>query len=113
MRKIEVKIRQFFWSLQMTLKPTTYDAVIYKGKKYYIKSSLCGHDIWDLYEKNFKSPTFKRIKGSELKVVHSIKRLKDVFNECMNFQKTSWQLIDCNKQIGKRLSYYNSNNIRF
>ena len=113
MRKIEVKIRQFFWSLKETLKPNTYDAVIYKEKKYYIKSSLCGHDIWDLYEKNFKSPTFKRIKGSELKVVHSFKRFKVVFNQNMHFQKTSWQSIDFNKKLGSRLSYYNSNNIRF
>ena len=113
MRKIEVKIRQFFWSLKETLKPNTYDTVIYNGEKYYIKSSLCGHNIWDLYKKNNEILIIKRIRGEDLKVVHSFKRFKVVFNQNMHFQKTSWQSIDFNKKLGSRLSYYNSNNIRF
>lgn len=33
MRKIEVKIRQFFWALKKSFKPTTDDFVIYQGIK--------------------------------------------------------------------------------
>lgn len=113
MRTLEVKIRQILWSFKRCFKPTTYDCVKYKGEKYYIKSSLCGHNIWDLYEKGNQNPIFKYIKGKDLKIIHSLKRFKVVFNQHLRFQKTSWGLIDCSNPIGTRLSYNNSNDIHF
>lgn len=113
MRKLEVKIRQIIWSISQSFKPTTYDKVIYKGNLYYIKSSLTGEDIWNLFEKSKDKPTYSYIRGNEVKIVHSYKRFIIVFKQHMFFQKTSWQRIDCSNPIGRRLSYINSENISF
>ena len=113
MRKIEVKIRQIIWAINQSLKPTTYDLVEYKNEKYYIKSSLTGEDIWNLSKKGDEKPTHYYIKGKDLKVVHSLKRFKNVFKHHMFFQWSSWQKIDCCNPIGSRLSYISSENIRF
>jgi hypothetical protein len=113
MRKIEVKIRQIIWAFKQSLKPTTYDLVIYQGKQYFIKSSLTGENVWNLFEKGEKVPTHKYIKGKELKVVQSVKRFINVFKNHLRFQKQSWDLIDCGNPIGTRLSYHNSEDIYF
>lgn len=113
MRKIEVKIRQIIWALKQSFKPTTYDKVIYNGNIYYIKSSLTGENIWNLFEKTKDKPTYSYIRGNELKIVHSFNRFIRVFKEHMFFQKTSWQRIDCSNPIGTRLSYISSDNIFF
>lgn len=111
MRKLEVKIRQIIWALNRLRTPSTYDLVIYKGNKYYVKSSLTGHNIWNLSIGG--EIKYRLIKGEELRVVYSFKRAKRVFKEMMRFQETSWQSIDLSKPLGTRLSYYNSDNIRF
>lgn len=49
MRKIEVKIRQFLWALKKSFEPTTGDAVIFQGQEYFIKTSLTGENIWNLF----------------------------------------------------------------
>ena len=113
MRKLEVKIRQIIWAINQSFKPTTYDKVIYKGNLYYIKSSLTGENIWNLFEKSNEQPTYSYIRGNELKIVHSFKRIVRVFKQHMRFQKTSWQRIDCSNPIGTRLSYISSDNIFF
>lgn len=113
MRKIEVKIRQLFWAFTEALKPTNYDLVIFQGKRYYIKSSLTGYNIWNLFEKNNSEPIHKYIKGNNLKVVHSIKRFIPIFKQKMYFQKSCWQKLDFSNPFGTRLSYLNSNNIYY
>ena len=113
MRKIEVKIRQIIWSINKSFKPTNYDKVIYKGNVYYIKSSLKGENVWNLFEKTKDNPTYSYIRGNEIKIVNSFERFIRVFKKHMYFQKTSWQRIDCTKPIGTRLSYLSSENIRF
>ena len=113
MRKLEVKIRQIVWSIIQSFKPTTYDYVEYKGDKYYVKSSLTGENIWNLFEKGKDKPTYYYIKGKDLKIIHSLKRFVNVFKHHMFFQWSSWQKIDCRKPIGTRLSYLSSENIRF
>ena len=113
MRKIEVKIRQIIWAFKQSFKPTTYDFVIYQGEKYYIKSSLTGENVWNLFEKDEKEPTHRYIKGKDLKVVQSFKRFINVFKNHLIFQKQSWGLIDCGNPIGTRLSYNNSDDIYF
>ena len=113
MRKIEVKIRQIIWAIKQSFKPTTYDLVIYQGKEYYIKSSLTGENVWNLFEKGEKEPTHRYIKGQDLKVIQSIKRFANVFKNHLKFQKKNWGLIDCGNPIGTRLSYNNSDDIYF
>ena len=113
MRKLEVKIKQIIWAISQSFKPTTYDLVEYNGERYYIESSLTGENIWNLFEKGNDKPTYYRIKGKELKIIHSIKRFKNVFKQHMFFQWSSWQSIDCMNPIGTRLSYINSENIQF
>jgi len=113
MRKIEVTIRQIIWSFRQSFKPTTYDLVIYQGKQYFIKSSLTGENIWNLFEKGEKEPTHRYIKGQDLKIVHSIKRFVNVFRNHLRFQKQSWGSIDACNPIGTRLSYMSSENIYF
>ena len=113
MRKLEVKIRQIIWSIGQSFKPTTYDLVEYKGNRYYIKSSLTGEDVCNLFEKGNEKPTHYRIKGRDLKIAHSFKRFKSVFKHHIFFQWSSWQQIDCGNPIGTRLSYINSENIYF
>ena len=113
MRKIEVKIRQIILAFKQSLKPTTYDLVIYQGKQYFIKSSFTGENVWNLFEKGEKEPTHRYIKGKELKVVQSVKRFINVFKNHLRFQKQSWNLIDCGNPIGTRLSYHNSEDIYF
>lgn len=113
MRKLEVKIRQIIWAINQSFKPTTHDKVIYKGNFYYIKSSLTGENVWNIFENGEKEPTHRYIKGQDLKVVHSYKRFIRVFKQHMFFQKTSWQRIDCSNPIGTRLSYISSDNIFF
>lgn len=112
-RKIEVKIRQVFWAFMQSFKPTTYDLVLYKGKKYFIKSSLTGENIWNLFEQGTTEPTHRCIRGNDIKVVQSVKRFANVFKNHLRFQIQNWQLIDCDNPIGTRLSYYNSENIFF
>ena len=113
MRKIEVKVRQIIWAIKQSFKPTTYDLVIFQEKEYYIKSSLTGENVWNLFEKGEKEPTHRYIKGQDLKVVQSIKRFANVFKNHLKFQKQSWGLIDCGNPIGTRLSYNNSEDIYF
>lgn len=113
MRKLEVKIRQIIWSIYKSFKPTTYDLVEYKGERFYIKSSLTGENVWNLFEKRKDEPTYRYIKGEDLKIVHSLFRFYTVFKSHMFFQWSSWQQIDCSKPLGTRLSYYSSENIKF
>ena len=113
MRKLEVKIRQIIWSINQSFKPTTYDLVEYQNEKYYIKSSLTGEDVWNLSKKGNEKPMYYYIKGKDLKIIHSFKRLKNVFKQHMFFQWSSWQRIDCFNPVGTRLSYLNSENIYF
>lgn len=113
MRKIEVRIRQIIWAAIQSFKPTTYDFVMYKGNKFYIKSSLSGESVWHLYQHGIEQPKYSYIKGSELKIVHSLDRFVKVFKQHLDFQKGSWGLIDCCKPIGRRLCYYSSENIKF
>lgn len=112
-RKIEVTFRQIVWACKQSFKPTTYDSVNYYGNKYYIKSSLVGEDVWDLYRFCEKLPTHRRIKGNEFKLVHSVGRFIYVFKSNYKFQKMNWYSIDCQNSIGTRLSYKNSDNIYF
>lgn len=113
LRKLEVKIRQIAWSVKRSLEPTTYDSVTYKGMSYYIKSSYTGHNKWNLFDSTSQKPIFTNVKGKELKVKHSFRRFVDVVKRHMYFQKSNWESIDCNKNIGSRLSYNNSNDIKF
>ena len=112
-RRIEVKIRQVFWSFRKAFRPVNYDIVVYKGEKFFIKTSFNGHDIWNLYKKGETNPAYKHIKGNELKIVHSVKRFICVFKDSLKFQEYAWGLIDCNNKIGTRLSYKNSEDIYF
>jgi len=112
-RKTEVKIRQIIWAYKQSFKPTTYDLVIYQGKQYFIKSSLTGENVWNLFENGEKEPTHRYIKGQELKVVKSVKRFINVFKDHLIFQKQTWGSIDCDNPIGTRLSYNNSDDIYF
>lgn len=112
-RKIEVLIRILVWSFNQTFKPTTYDDVVYNGKHYYIKSSFTGYNIWNLYESESREQIHSYIKGSDLKIIHSLRRFRVVFKGNLNFQLNNWYMIDCSKPIGSRLSYNNSDNIKF
>jgi hypothetical protein len=111
MRKLEVKIRQFIWAFKQSFKPTTYDLVIYQGEEYYIKSSLIGENVWNLFKKGINTPIHLQVKGNELKVVHSVNRFIKVFKNHLRFQVQYWGLIDHNNPIGTRLSYNNSDDI--
>ena len=113
MRKLEVKIRQIIWAFKQSFKPTTYDLVIYQGKEYFIKSSLTGENVWNLFKKSEKEATHRYIKGQDLKVVQTVKRFINVFKNHLRFQKQSWGLIDYGNPIGTRLSYNNSEDICF
>lgn len=112
-RKLEVKIRQIIWAIKQSFLPTTYDIVIYQSNEYYILPSLTGNNTWDLYVKYSKKPTHRRICGSDLKIKNSYRRTFNQYKNKMNFQKQNWESIDCSKPIGSRLSYINSDNIRF
>jgi hypothetical protein len=123
-RKIEVLLRQFYWAFKESFKPTTYSIVKYHGAEFYIKSSLTGHNIWDLYPLNgkVKASMFfhinpnkgcvEQIHGSQLQVLYSWKKFKEDFKSHLDFQKSYWGLIDEQKPIGTRLSYINSENIK-
>jgi hypothetical protein len=113
MRKIEVKIRQIIWAYKKSFKPTTYDFVIYKGEKYFIKSSLTGENIWNLYKKGEKKPSHNYINGNNFKKINSLKLFTKNFKQHLNFQKQNWGSIDLNNSIGTRLSYISSDNIMF
>ena len=113
MRKIEVKVRQFIWAIKTSLKPTTYDLVEYKGDTFFIKSSLTGEGVWNLFKVGETSATYFYIKNRDLKLLHSFKRFVKVIKWHLHFQETSWGRIDRNKPIGRRLCYYSSENILF
>jgi hypothetical protein len=113
MRKIEVKIRQIIWAFKQSFNPTNYDLVIYQGKEYFIKTSLAGENIWNLFVKYEIKPIHRYIKGQDLKVVHSFKRFINVFKTYLRFQKQNWGLIDYRNPIGTRLCYNNSDDIYF
>ena len=87
MREIEVKIRQIIWAFKISFRPTTYDRVEYKGDYYYIKSSLVGENIWNLFKKDAWLPTYRNILGNEFKIKNSLKRHILVFKFHLNFQK--------------------------
>lgn len=124
-RQIEVVIRQNLYAFVNSFKPTTYSIVKYQGDKFYIKSSLSGHNIWDLYpidkDKtigkfwaiNPQTGAIHRIHGSQLVHVMSWRKFKEDFKSHLQHQKSSWRLIDNRKPIGTRLSYINSENIKF
>lgn len=113
MRKIEVKIRQIIWALKQMKKPTTYDFVIYEKNKYYIKSSLSGHDVWSLFDPITNDRKHSHIVGSALKVVQSPKRNINAFKRHLKFQEQNWGSIDRINPVGTRLSYNNEDDIQF
>ncbi len=113
MRKLEVKIRQIIWSIINAFRPTNYDMVIYKGEKYYIKTSLTGENVWNLFKISSDEIAFYRINGREFNIIHSIRRFISVFKCNMRFQESAWGLIDRQNPLGTRLSYKNSENIYF
>jgi len=113
LRKTEVKIRQIIWAFKQSFKPMTYDFVIYQGEEYFIKSSLTGENVWNLFKKGEKEPIHRCIKGDDIEIVKSFKRFINVFKNHLRFQKESWGLIDYGNPIGTRLSYINSDNIYF
>ena len=112
-RKIEVKIRQIIWAFENSFKPTTYDIVIYKDKEYFIRPTLTAENVWNLFEKDSKEPSYVFINGKNFYLVQSIKRVLNVFKKHLMFQKNSWGSIDCVNPIGTRLSYKNSKDIYF
>lgn len=112
LRKLEVKLRQIVWSVKRSFEPTTYDKVQYNDKQYFVKSSLTGHNKWNLFDSTSQKPIFTNIHGNDLKVKHSFRRFVNVIKQHMSFQKSNWQSIDCYKPIGYRLSYNNSNDIK-
>ena len=107
----------WFWKVSINTKALLLQlkhiVTHHQGKEYYIKSSLTGENVWNLFEKGKKEPTHRYIKGQDLKVVQSIKRFTNVFKNHLKFQKQSWGLIDCGNPIGTRLSYNNSEDIYF
>lgn len=111
-RNIEVKILQIVWSISKAFQPDTYDYVKYVGQKMYIKSALTGHNKWNIYS-NYDKCVRRNINGDELTVCHSLTGLKSKFKQNLKFQKSNWESIDKRKPIGSRLSYINSNNIKF
>lgn len=113
MRKIEVIIRQLVWAFMQSFKPTSYDIVIYKGKRYYIKYNFSSENIWNLFDLNDHSLVKAHVKGSDLKIVQSLKRFVNVFKTHLTFQKQNWGSIDYCNPVGTRLSYNNSDDIYF
>lgn len=104
----------FFWAIKESLKPCISYSVKYKGLEYYVKSSLSGYGYWDLINTKTRKIDYYRVSQSELKPI--IKRFKiwfSVFKNSYKFQKSSWYRIDINKNLFSRISYINSDNIKF
>ena len=114
MRKIEVKIRHLFWAFKKSFEPSQCYSVNYNGVEFCIKPSFTKSNCWNLYHKGLDYPSFERIDGKDLKVnLVSFNRWFNHFKSMYKFQKWSWYNIDCKKPFGSRLSYINSDNIRF
>ena len=114
MRKLEVKIRQIIWAFKKSFEPAECFSVNYQGFKFVIKPSFTKDNCWNLHARGNKTPLFYRIDGNELKVNYiSFKKWFGNFKSMYLHQKWSQYSIDIRKPIGTRLSYINSDNIRF
>lgn len=114
MRKIVVKLMYVLWALNESLKPCIGYKVYYKGKLYYVKSSLNGYGKWNLICPITKDVHHFNINQKKLKVMPpSFKTWRSVFYGCYYFQKSSWYSIDIKKSIFKRISYKTSEDISF
>lgn len=119
-RKIEVAFRQRIWAISQVSKLKEGDVVMFKnsdGTQFIIKPSFTGYDKWNLYQSGESKPAHNYINGKRLKMIlidkYSWKRISRIYKNSLNFQITSWKLIDELKPIGKKLSYINSDNIKF
>lgn len=113
-RNIEVKIRHTLWALGESLKPSQCYSVKYKGEEFCVKPAFNRDNCWHLIKRGDGKPTHFHIDGKDLKVnLHSFKRWHGHFKSMYRFQKTSWYSIDICKPFGTRISYINSDNIRF
>lgn len=114
MRKIEVKIRQIIWAFNESFKPSKCYSVEFQGVTCNIKHSFTGYNKWHVTSKLVPELKWRNIHGSELIVnLHSFKRWYNNFTSCYKHQKWSWYLIDIRNPLGTRLSYINSDNIKF
>ena len=113
MRKLEVKIRYFFWAIKVSFKPNNGYYAIYKNKQYVLKNEIYDERVWTLidYKNNVKIHSVN-VKDFKLKIP-SLKWFITTFKQHMIFQMTSWYSIDYRKPLFARISYKNSNNINF
>src|SRR5690606_10150999 len=106
MRKIEVKIRYIVWAYKRLSFPTTYDKINYQGDEGYCINGV-NSPMW------LTSLSNQRIHESKFLVIRSVKRDIIVFKEHYLFQLRYWYSIDNRNKLFTRISYYNSNNIKF
>jgi hypothetical protein len=113
-RKLEVKIRYAIWAFQESFKANGNYYAKYKGNLYYLKNEIFDENVWSLISVKDTNVKISYINIKEFKVIiPTIERFIDTFKSKMFFQNSSWYLIDIRKPIGTRISYNNSDNIKF
>lgn len=111
--KVNSKSMLFFLSLKESFKVNQSYIVEYKSNIYYVKSYLSGYGYWDLISLYNKIDEY-RVDQKYLKpIIKDYKIWFSVFKSKYLFQKKAWYRIDCKKSIFSRISYVNSNNIKF
>ena len=98
-RKLEVRIRYFFWALSRIKNPTNYDRVSHSTGNYIVKY---GNPNWIFLASHHGKKQFKK---SEFKVLRSFSRDLRVFKEKYGFQMGYWYSIDYSNKIGSGISY--------
>lgn len=105
-RKLEVKIRYIIWAFKMLSYPTTYDKINYQGTLGVLTNGV-NAPRWKT------NITKNQIHQNTFLVIRGFKRDFRVFKQRYSFQMSSWYYIDYRNKLGSRISYYNSNDIRF
>jgi hypothetical protein len=113
-RKIEVKIRYIIWAFEESFKANSNYYAKYNGNMYYLKNEIYSENIWSLISIKDTNVKLQYINIKDFKVIiPSIGCFIRTFKSKMFFQNSSWFAIDIRKPIGNRISYNNSNNIKF
>lgn len=103
-----LKLKDVFWAIFRLKTVHNLDIVEYKGEKY---SVLYGNPHWELTQLN--TTLHNQVESAKLKVIRNLSRDLIRIAEDYKFQMQSWYSIDINYSIFRRISYKNSDNIKF
>lgn len=104
MRKIELKLRYFYWSLKRSLEPNLFYDVKYKGINYHLKEDLNKIQSISLINTKTKEKDYYHINRKDVSIIFDLHSFFNSFMFYYRFQIKNWYSIDVyNKLFTKNI----------